>query len=193
MRRSKADTAKTRRHIVETAAQQFRKHGIDSISLADIMAEAGLTHGGFYRHFESKDQLVEEACASSLTQLVEMLGQIAAEKDAPLGLKAIGSLYLSTKHRDDVEDGCPLAALGDELARSEPGTRKAMTEGVKQLVEIIAAQVSPQRPEAAKRRALAALSMMVGALTLSRIVTDSELSVSILTQAKKQFVELLRA
>jgi TetR/AcrR family transcriptional regulator, transcriptional repressor for nem operon len=189
MKRSKADTAETRRHIVETASHQFRKHGIDSIGLADIMAEAGLTHGGFYRHFASKEQLVEEACAASLHDLTEMFRKVASGKAPPQRLKAIAAAYLSENHRDDPKDGCPLAALGAELARSERSTRKAMTESFKRLVDVIADQLAPLPTETAKRKALAAISTMVGALTLSRMVSDAELSESILAQARRQLIE----
>ncbi|MBW8836984.1 MAG: TetR/AcrR family transcriptional regulator [Burkholderia sp.] len=189
MRRSKADTAETRQHILNTASQAFRKHGIDSISLADIMAEAGLTHGGFYRHFGSKEQLVEEASSTSLLELIHLFRSVAAEKDAPRGLKAIASVYLSKDHRDNAAEGCPLAALAAEIGRSERGTRKAMTEGFRKLVDVVAEQLAPLPSETAKRRALAALSMMVGALTLSRMVSDPELSDAILVQAKKQLLE----
>lgn len=189
MKRSKADTAETRRHIVETASHAFRKRGIDSIGLADIMAEAGLTHGGFYRHFGSKEQLVEEACTASLRDLTEMFRTLGSAKDAPRRLKAIATAYLSEPHRDNPADGCPLAAVGAEIARSERSTRKAMTEGFRTLIDVIAGQLAPLPAAAARRKALAVMSTLVGALILSRMVSDPELSESILAQARKQLID----
>jgi TetR/AcrR family transcriptional repressor of nem operon len=192
MRRSKAETAETRKQIVETASHQFRKHGIDSIGLADIMAAAGLTHGGFYRHFDSKEQLVAEASTASLREMTEMFRALGTGKDAQQRLKAIGATYLSTAHRDNPKDGCPLAALGAELGRSTRGTRKAMTEAFKQLVDVVAEQLAPLPAEAARRKAQAVISTMVGALSLARMVADPDLSESILAQARKQLAESLQ-
>ncbi len=189
MRKSKQEAAETRQRIISAAAVEFRRNGISHTGLSDLMAAAGLTHGGFYRHFESKDQIVAEACRSAVRSMVDTFAAAAAGKSARRRLRAAVARYLSTDHRDDHARGCPLAALGSEIARCDEGVRSAATDGFLRLVEIIAAQYEGTRPDLAKRRALAAASMMIGALTMSRIVTDPELSFEILSQANRYLAD----
>jgi len=180
MRKSREEAAQTRKRIVTAASGEFRKHGIVATGLNDLMSAAGLTHGGFYKHFESKDQLVAEACAEAVkTAILERLGAAASE-----GAGAAAA-YLSTGHRDNPATGCPLSAIGSELARSDEQTRAAATAGFLKLVEIMAGQFGKLPPATARRRALVAVSTMIGALTMSRIVTDPELSAEILKEAEK--------
>jgi TetR/AcrR family transcriptional repressor of nem operon len=189
MRRSKQDAAETRRRIIIAAAAEFRRNGITDTSNSDLMAAAGLTHGGFYRHFESKDQLVAEACDAAVRSMVDKFAAAAVGKSARRRLGAATARYLSADHRDDPAHGCPLAALGSEIARCDEGVRSAATDGFRRLVAIIAAQYEGTRPDLAKQRALAAASMMIGALTMSRIVTDPELSSEILSQANSYLAD----
>jgi TetR/AcrR family transcriptional regulator, transcriptional repressor for nem operon len=189
MRKSKQEAAETRQRIISAAAAEFRRNGINDTGLSDLMAAAGLTHGGFYRHFESKDQLVAEACAAAVQSMVDRFTAAAAGKSPQSRLKAAAVRYLSTDHRDDPAHGCPLAALGSEIARCDQGVRSVATDGFLRLVEIIAAQYEGTRPDLAKQRALAAASMMIGALTMSRIATDSKLSSEILSQANRYLAE----
>ena len=180
MRKSRAEAAETRKRIVAAAAAEFRKNGIVATGLNDLMSAAGLTHGGFYKHFESKDQLVAEACAEAVeTAIFEKLSAAAAEKGG------VSAAYLSTAHRDNPAAGCPLSAIGSELVRSDEKTRAAATAGFLKLVEIMAGQFGKLPPATARRRALVAVSTMIGALTMSRIVTDPELSAEILKEAEK--------
>jgi TetR/AcrR family transcriptional repressor of nem operon len=180
MRKSREEAAQTRKRIVTTASGEFRRNGIVATGLSDLMSAAGLTHGGFYKHFDSKDQLVAEACAEAVkTAILERLGAAASE-----GAGAAAA-YLSTGHRDSPATGCPLSAIGSELARSDEKTRAAATAGFLKLVEIMAGQFGKIPRAAARRRALVAVSTMIGALTMSRIVTDPELSVEILKVAQK--------
>jgi TetR/AcrR family transcriptional regulator, transcriptional repressor for nem operon len=186
MKKSKLEAAETRRRIVRTASVEFRRNGINGTGLSDLMAAAGLTHGGFYRHFGSKDQLVAEACAAAMASVLETTKAAAAHRTANnSGLQAIAENYLSTDHRDNQSEGCPLAGLGSELARSDDSTRAAATAGFLKLVDVVAGQYGRTKPDVAKARALVALSAMIGAVTMSRIVTDPELSVAILQQTKK--------
>jgi TetR/AcrR family transcriptional regulator, transcriptional repressor for nem operon len=188
MRKSKQEAAATRQRIVKAAAAAFRKNGIAGTGLSDLMAAAGLTHGGFYRHFDSKDQIVAEACTAAVDSLVEQLAAAASGKSPQRGLKTIVEKYLSAAHRDEPASGCPLAALGSEMARGDERTRAAATQALLKLVGVIASQFANTRPDVARRRALVAAATMIGALTMSRIVTDSELSASILREAEKQLV-----
>jgi TetR/AcrR family transcriptional regulator, transcriptional repressor for nem operon len=182
MRRSKQEAAGTRQRIVKAAAAEFRQNGIGGTGLSDLMAAAGLTHGGFYRHFDSKDQIVAEACATAAESAI---ATFFSNQSPQSGLKALVAKYLSTAHRDDHSAGCPLVALGSEIARCDEKTRAAATQAFLQLVDIIAAESVKTRPDVAKRRALVAAATMIGALMMSRIVTDPELSTAILRQSVK--------
>jgi TetR/AcrR family transcriptional repressor of nem operon len=180
MRKSREEAAQTRRRIVESASCEFRKSGIVATGLNDLMKAAGLTHGGFYKHFASKDQLVAEACAEAVeTAICERLAAAASET------RGAAAAYLSTGHRDNPAAGCPLAAIGSELGRSDETTRAVATEGFLKLVEITAGQFGKARPADARRRALVAVSTMIGALTMSRMVADPELSAEILEEARR--------
>ena len=190
MKRSKTEAAETRRRIVKTAAAEFRRKGITATGLNDVMAAAGLTHGGFYRHFASKDQLIAEACAAALGSLAESNEVPVCPAPGKDGLDAILAEYLSTDHRDNPSEGCVLAGLGSELARSDEDTRAAATEGFLKLVDIFTHHYRRTDPETAKARALVAVSAMIGAVTLSRIVTDAKVSTAILRSTRKHLAEL---
>ena len=180
MRKTREEAAQTRRRIVEAASREFRKNGIVATGLNDLMKAAGLTHGGFYKHFESKDQLVAEACADAVDAAIASWGM-----EAQPTINAAVAAYLSTRHRDNPASGCPLAAIGSELTRTDTKTREAATEGFKRLVTILAGK---SESEGARRRALAAVSTMIGAVTMARIVTDPELSAEILWEAEKSLM-----
>jgi TetR/AcrR family transcriptional regulator, transcriptional repressor for nem operon len=186
MKKSKIEAAETRRRIVKTAAAEFRRKGINGAGVNDVMAAAGLTHGGFYRHFDSKDELIAEACAAAIDS--EATNQCPAlGKD---GLEAILSDYLSTDHRDNLSEGCVLAGLGSELARSDDKTRAAATAGFLRLVDAVAQHYRGMKPQAAKARALVTVSAIIGAITMSRIVIDPKLSAAILRQTKKHLAAM---
>ena len=170
MRKSKQEAAETRQRIVESAASAFRHQGIGATGLADLMKGAGLTHGGFYKHFASKDQLVAEAYVSASLEMLEQME----------GLATVGEMvrrYLSTQHRDNPAQGCPLSAIGSELARSDPQTREVVTEAFVRFVGVVSTKYEGGD---ARRRALATISAMFGALSLARIVADPALSDEIL-------------
>jgi TetR/AcrR family transcriptional repressor of nem operon len=176
LRKSREEAAQTRKRIVEEAARAFRKNGIVATGLNDFMKAAGLTHGGFYKHFESKEQLVAEACAAA----VEAVMASRAMEAKPIN--AAVAEYLSTSHRDDPASGCPLAAIGSELSRTDRKTREAATAGFERLVAVLAGK---WKARDARRRALAAVATMIGAVTMSRVVTDPGLSAEILRAAAK--------
>lgn len=184
MRKSKAETAETRRRIVAAATEEFRKNGIRETSLNELMAAAGLTEGGFYRHFKSKDQLIAEACATGLESVTEAIERVAQEGEKT-GIQAVIENYLSPDHCDESWQACPFVSLGSELARADDATREAATVGFVKLVEVLARQFPNVPPACAKERAEYIVCAMVGAMTMSRIVTDTDLSASILRQAQK--------
>ncbi len=190
MKKSKQEAAQTRVRIVKTAAAAFRQNGIRGTGLAELMSAAGLTHGGFYRHFDSKDQLIAEASADALDARVEEMVCATAKTRRQKGLGALVQNYLSVSHRDNRQNGCVFAALGSELARADHNARKAATLAFEKMVQIISGQFTGMKPTDAKKRATAALSTMVGALTLARVVEDKELSKAILADAANLILHL---
>jgi TetR/AcrR family transcriptional repressor of nem operon len=188
MRRSRQEAAETRRHIIESAATEFRNNGIDGTGLAGLMAAAGLTHGGFYKHFDSKEQVVEEALTFAFESLVGSTQRALSASAGNRGLQTLISKYLSVDHRDDAGHGCPLAALGCEIARGSDSVREAVTIGFLEMVDLIADQIDGMPPTAARKEALWMFSTMVGAVTMARIVTDPEVSAAILRETRKHLV-----
>src|SRR5260370_17141170 len=180
MRKSRRETEETRKRIAERAAEEVRQHGIVRSARGDLMAGGGLTHGAFYRHLESKEQLVSEATAAALDTLLETLSSAAGGKKGRNGLKAALAVYVCAEHRDNPRDGCPLAALGSELARSDKRIREVATTGFSRMVEILAAHFDQARPTDARKRAMATAAAMIGAVTMSRVLTDQKLSDSLL-------------
>jgi TetR/AcrR family transcriptional repressor of nem operon len=191
MRRSKDDATETRKKIVTTAATAFREHGFKGIGVSDLMSAAGLTHGGFYRHFQSKDELVAEACNTAITQRIEVL-RAEIKRQPATALKRLVSRYLSFEHRDHPETGCVLAGLGSEIARADAVTREAAQNGYLALVELISELLKDQAKESDHRdnrsQAAAIASSMIGALLLSRMVPDRKLSNKILRDTTEQIL-----
>jgi TetR/AcrR family transcriptional repressor of nem operon len=190
MRRSKEDTAKTRASIVEAASLSFRKSGICETALTDLMEAAGLTHGGFYRHFASKDDLIAEATEAAFNSTIEEMQASTRKSRNRKGVRAIAEDYLSPEHRTDRAHGCPLPALASELSRSDKVTRAAATEGIVKMIDTVAAQINDRTPKEAERAAMAIVAAMFGALTMSRIVNDRKLADALLTAAKAYLSDL---
>lgn len=188
MKKSKAETAETRKRIVEVAARTFKHNGIEATGVAEIMANAGLSHGGFYRHFASKEQLVAEATAMSMEYFVTAASAAAAQGHDAFR-KHIEN-YLSAEYRDDVPGGCPLAAMGSELIRTDTDTRRVASQGFEQLIDIIAQWMPSENEPSAKDDALFTLSSMVGALTMARLIDNPEVSQRILDVARKKLISL---
>jgi TetR/AcrR family transcriptional regulator, transcriptional repressor for nem operon len=190
MKRSKLEAAETRRRIVKTAAVEFRRNGINNTGLNDVMAAAGLTHGGFYRHFASKNELIAEACAAAMDSAAKNTLPSGCPGLGKAGLETILTEYLSKDHRDNLSEGCMLAGLGSELARSDERTRAAATAGFLKLVDILAQRYRLTNAETAMQRALVAVSAIIGALTISRIVTDPKLSATVLRETNKHLANM---
>ncbi|MCU6433239.1 TetR/AcrR family transcriptional regulator [Undibacterium sp. Jales W-56] len=179
MRVSREQAAENRERILDVAAQLFREKGFDGIGVADLMKSAGLTHGGFYGHFASKEDLVAQSCARTLERSVEHWKTLA-EQDPEHSLETIAASYLTTKHRDHPGRGCAIAALGADIARQNTSVRSTVTEGVRLLVGILS-KILPGKSKTAKQeKALATFASMVGALVLARAVDDPQLSEDIL-------------
>jgi TetR/AcrR family transcriptional regulator, transcriptional repressor for nem operon len=175
MRRSREDAAETRRRIVETASRLFRLRGITTVSVADIMGELGLTVGGFYRHFDSKEALVVEAIEAASDELVASYADTRGGTAGAAPASVLLDRYLSRAHRDHAERGCPVAALCADVAHEGSLTKKAFTKSVRSLLEIVA-RLAPDDTKDAHDRRLHAVASMVGAVVLSRATSDEALA-----------------
>ncbi|MFP2956670.1 TetR/AcrR family transcriptional regulator [Myxococcus sp. 1LA] len=171
--------------ILRSASRAIRREGYQGVSVADIMKEAGLTHGGFYAHFPSREALLTEALetagAESLRALTNAIQQAAAHE----GLEALLDTYLSDTHAKHPEQGCSLAALGSETRRQSSEVRAVTTRQVQKMLELLESQLPAGEASQRSERAMAALSTMVGALLISRAVNDTRLAKSFRTAAKQ--------
>jgi len=166
----------THERIVDVAARAIRRSGYGGTGVADIMKQAGLTHGGFYAHFESRDALLAEAADRAGAQGIEDLARIAAEAPSGQALETLLRAYLSRAHVAQPELGCPVVALGSEMPRQAPEVRAAATRRIKELIDLIGRQSPDWGEPGAHERALFTVAAMVGALTIARAVDDPRLS-----------------
>jgi len=175
MRVTKEQAAKNRETILQTASKMFRERGIDGVGIAELAKSAGLTHGGLYSHFDSKDALVAEVCEHTMARSVERWTKLAEEHpDDPLA--AISANYLSRAHVESAGEGCLLAALSADVSRQGPETRRALTEGVRRLLEILERHAGTGSVKGDRQWARARMAALVGAVTLARAVEDPVLS-----------------
>lgn len=182
MRVTRAEAEKNRVRIIEAAARLFRERGFDGIGVAELMKVAGLTHGGFYGHFTSKEDLMAQACAHALQGSLNTLHQ-AVEQGGENALAAVATAYLSPSHRDHPGEGCALAALGAEAARHDSPVRSAFTHSVRSVIDALT-QILPGKSDVEKRQtAFSIYASMVGAIVLSRAVDDAALSEEVLKSA----------
>ncbi|HZY50018.1 MAG TPA: TetR/AcrR family transcriptional regulator [Devosia sp.] len=177
MRVSREKAAENRERVVAVAAEQFRAHGFDGIGVADLMKAAGLTHGGFYGQFASKDDLAAEAATRAFAETTASLRTRALATDDPFATAV--SLYLSAAHRDSPDRGCAIAALSQDAARGSPKLRAAFEAGIGGYLELI-----EELSGGTREQATAIYATLVGGLTLARTVTDPALSDAILASTK---------
>jgi TetR/AcrR family transcriptional regulator, transcriptional repressor for nem operon len=180
----------TRQRILETAGRRLKRDGIDGSGIATLMADAGLTNGAFYAHFASKQELVATAVADQLRNQRESLGTLAPGR---AGVEQYVREYLSVQHRDNPDDGCPSAALLDEIGRCTQATKRAYTDGLLAMVDDIAARLAPQDPPSARAKTLSVFALMVGTLQLSRALADRQLADQVLEQGIHNALTLLNA
>ena len=189
--------AKARSHdrVVAVAAARFREAGVDGVGVADLMQEAGLTHGGFYRHFASREDLVAEAVERALSDggksvaaIVRAMeeggaggGDVAARRQALLA--ALVDAYLSTAHRDGLATSCAVTTLAGDVARSNGRARAAYTRQVATYLDLLMKLIAGEKRKGRRVKAIAALSTLVGAVSMARAVDDRELSREILKSA----------
>jgi TetR/AcrR family transcriptional regulator, transcriptional repressor for nem operon len=180
----------TKQRIVETAGRRFKRDGIDGSGVATLMADAGLTNGAFYAHFASKEDLVTTAVADQLREQRECLSAVAPGR---AGVEQYVRAYLSAGHRDNPADGCPSAALLDEIGRGTDATKQAYTDGLLAVIDDIAARLDPDDQPSARVKTLSVFAMMAGTLQLSRALADRQLADAVLDQGLQNALALLGA
>jgi TetR/AcrR family transcriptional regulator, transcriptional repressor for nem operon len=175
----------TRRRVLSEAAAAIRRRGPAGVGVADLMAQAGLTHGGFYVHFESKDELVAEAISAMFDERYRGFRLYVEGKEPAKGLAMFVDRYLSTVHRDGIESGCPLPSLSSDVARLPLAARRRFAAGAERLTQGIANVLRELGKADPRGLAASMLAEMVGALALSRAVADPELSKQILASSRE--------
>lgn len=190
MRYPKHQKEASKQRIVEVAGSLFKQNGIDATGIATVMSEAGLTNGAFYGHFESKEDLVASVLIDQLRKQRETFASAPAGR---AGLEAIIREYLSPGHLEQWVDGCPSAALLDEIGRRTDNTRQAFTDTLLGIADDIASRIDPAAAgsQAARIRALALFGLMIGTLQLARALTDRKLSEQLLAQGIETALSLL--
>jgi TetR/AcrR family transcriptional regulator, transcriptional repressor for nem operon len=188
MRYSKEHKQETHARIVKKASVRLREKGAHGIGVADLMKEAGLTHGGFYAHFDSREALVIEAFAYAMDRSTERWRKIAEETPPEKRLATIVETYLTPLHRDDPGHGCAVPTLGAEIARESAKTRKAFAAKLEQMIDVMADQILDVPRKSARKQAVAALATMMGTLVLSRIAGNGEFSDEVLAAGREAAV-----
>jgi TetR/AcrR family transcriptional regulator, transcriptional repressor for nem operon len=187
MRVSRVQAEKNRNAVIDAAGRLFRERGFDGIGLDEVMKAAGLTHGGFYKQFKSKAELTVEACDRALADGAEVWAQAVKRAGADPFAELIRS-YLCRGHRDNRGGVCPLVALGADAARHSPALRRSFETGIKAHLDILDRTIPTVSSAPARDSSIAALSMMVGALLMSRVVEDETLSRRILDAAARHLL-----
>jgi TetR/AcrR family transcriptional regulator, transcriptional repressor for nem operon len=187
MRVSREKAAENRQRIIDAAGALFRAKGFGGVGVDDIMKAADLTHGGFYGHFASKDDLIAQSSRRTMARAAAKWERVAAEgDDKPYA--ALLRHYLSARHRDDPSRGCIFAALSTDAARGGKVVRAAFADGLRSLIDILAEAVPGRSKAARRRKAVAAMAGLVGALTLARAVEDAFLADEILEAVHRELL-----
>ena len=185
MKVSKEKAIENRELVLDTAAKLFRQVGFDGVGVADIMKQAGLTVGGFYNNFESKEDLIAKACDKIGTKSLQRWQEHIDNPDITDPLKRIGSSYLSAKNRDNLSATCIYSTLGAEVPRHDTAVQQVFAQGVESTIELLSTLVEGQSEAERRSHAIAMFSQWLGALVLSRAASNSPLSDEILAVARK--------
>jgi TetR/AcrR family transcriptional repressor of nem operon len=177
----------THDRIVDAAARAIRRSGYNGTGVADIMKAAGLTHGGFYAHFPSREAMLAEAADRAGGESVAMMQRIAASLPPQQALPAMMQAYLSREHLHEIENGCATAALGSEMPRQAPEVRRAATRRIKEMIDLVARQSPDWGQPSAHEHALVTIATMVGTLVLARAVDDAKLADALREATLKHF------
>ena len=176
--------------IVQAAARAIRRSGYDGTGVADIMKEAGLTHGGFYAHFASREAMLAEAADRAGAEANAFAASVIAAAPPEQSLQALMQAYLSKEHLAAIETGCPVSALGSEMPRQSPEVRRAATRRIKEMIDLVARQSPDWGQPSAHERALVTVAAMVGTLMLARAVDDPALSDALRNATLKRLAPL---
>jgi TetR/AcrR family transcriptional repressor of nem operon len=185
MRYSREHKLETHARIVKRASVRLREKGAHGIGVADLMKDAGLTHGGFYAHFDSREALVIEAFAHAMDRSTERWRKIGETTPPDKRLAMIVDSYLTPVHRDDPGHGCAIPTLGAEIARESPKTRKAFAAKLEQMIDMMADQISDVSRKAARKQAMSAIATMMGTLVMARVAGTGEFSEEILAAGRE--------
>ncbi len=184
MGHSKAEKEKSHKRIVKAAAARFRERGVDGIGLADLMKEANLTHGGFYGHFDSREELVAEAIECALRDGGEAVASVAGGNHPPAAkLRLLVDAYLSVAHRDGLATSCAVTTMANDVARSNARARSAYTKQVGIYLELLVKLIATDTRKSRRAKAISALATLVGAVSMAREVNDEKLSRELLKSA----------
>jgi len=189
MKVSREKAAENRERIIDAAGTLFRANGFAGIGVADIMKAAELTHGGFYGHFASKDDLAAQASRRSLARAAAKWERIAAAAPEKKAYAALLANYLTSTHRDDPGRGCAFASLSADAARGGKAVRAAFAEGLRPFLDTLAESIPGRSKAARRRKAVATMASLVGAVTLARAVGDQRLSDEILAAVQRELLE----
>jgi TetR/AcrR family transcriptional regulator, transcriptional repressor for nem operon len=184
MRYSKEHKFQTHERIVKKASVKLREKGAHGIGVADLMKDAGLTHGGFYAHFNSRDALVIEAFTHAMDRSTARWRKLSEETPVEKRLSKIVNTYLAPVHRDDLGHGCAVPALAAEIARESAKTRRVFSGRMEQMIDMLAEQFHGMPRKAARKEAVAALATMMGSLVMARVAGNGELSEEILKSGR---------
>ena len=193
MRYSREHKLETHARIVKKASVRLREKGAHGIGVADLMKDAGLTHGGFYAHFNSREALVIEAFTHAMDRSTERWRKLAEQTPPEKRLASIVNSYLTPVHRDDPGHGCAVPALGAEIARESPKTRRVFAGRLEQMIDMLAAQIPGVPRKAARKQAMAALATMMGTLVLARIAGSGDFSEEILAAGRDAVLDRPRS
>jgi TetR/AcrR family transcriptional repressor of nem operon len=185
MRYSREHKLETHARIVKRASVRLREKGAHGIGVADLMKDAGLTHGGFYAHFDSREALVIEAFAHAMDRSTERWRKLAEQTPPEQRLAAIVDAYLTPIHRDDPGHGCAIPTLGAEIARESPKTRKAFAVKLEEMIDALAEQIPDVPRKAARKQATALIATMMGTLVMARVAGNGEFSEEILNSGRE--------
>jgi TetR/AcrR family transcriptional repressor of nem operon len=189
MRYSREHKLETHARIVKKASVRLREKGAHGVGVADLMKEAGLTHGGFYAHFDSREALVIEAFAHAMDRSTDRWRKLAEQTAPDKRLATIVDSYLTPVHRDDPGHGCAVPTLGAEIARESPRTRKAFAAKLEQMIDMLAEQIPDIPRKAARKQAMGILATMMGTLVLARVAGNGEFSDEILGAGREAVLD----
>jgi TetR/AcrR family transcriptional repressor of nem operon len=185
MRYSREHKLETHARIVKRASVRLREKGAHGIGVADLMKDAGLTHGGFYAHFDSREALVIEAFSHAMDRSTERWRKIGEATPPDRRLAMIVDSYLTPVHRDDPGHGCAIPTLGAEIARESPRTRKAFAAKLEQMIDMMADQIPDVPRKAARKQAMSTIATMMGTLVMARVAGTGEFSEEILAAGRE--------